>query len=155
MVAFKLFLSTPPSRVATVDAGMNVVESIVSIHATLAGGDHVHFEVRATATGVSIHATLAGGDRQAALNVQSLYMFLSTPPSRVATVLPCAVLRYIHRFYPRHPRGWRQTACIYHAHLLHVSIHATLAGGDCVLIPMYLYFPVSIHATLAGGDRSW
>ena len=56
---------------------------------------------------VSIHATLAGGDGMSLSSSVSGATFLSTPPSRVATVsvprpetpAPC--------FYPRHPRGWR------------------------------------------------
>ena len=79
------------------------------------------------------------------------------------------------RFYPRHPRGWRpanfgRTICC-----IAVSIHATLAGGDdfwskpaVVITGFYPRHPrgwrreceevyarhgeVSIHATLAGGD---
>ena len=81
------------------------------------------------------------------------------------------------RFYPRHPRGWRpanfgRTICC-----IAVSIHATLAGGDdfwskpaVVITGFYPRHPrgwrreceevyarhgeVSIHATLAGGDGS-
>ena len=56
---------------------------------------------------VSIHATLAGGDsiRSAPRNARP--MFLSTPPSRVATPAFC------NAFFT-----------------VSVSIHATLAGGD-------------------------
>ena len=49
------------------------------------------------------------------------------------------------RFYPRHPRGWRQTLCRGLRHLGGVSIHATLAGGDqicCKSLP-------STHAFLS------
>ena len=57
------FLSTPPSRVATI-AGLIV---------------NADFDV-------SIHATLAGGDGKAALKLARIIRFLSTPPSRVATM---------------------------------------------------------------------
>ena len=57
-----MFLSTPPSRVATIKKGGVSMEMLVSIHATLAGGDR----------GTPYQLELAGE-------------FLSTPPSRVAT----------------------------------------------------------------------
>ena len=57
-----MFLSTPPSRVAT------------------------HTLARCKGlTVVSIHATLAGGDDEFAATRAGLNTFLSTPPSRVAT----------------------------------------------------------------------
>ena len=57
------FLSTPPSRVATAVELVKLAKQLkVSIHATLAGGDGVFFEV-----------------------LDKIYQFLSTPPSRVAT----------------------------------------------------------------------
>ena len=79
----------------------------VSIHATLAGGDLIHDAQDVASRLVSIHATLAGGDRLAPLEVSFAFLFLSTPPSRVATM--------------------KLTEAIYDAK---VSIHATLAGGD-------------------------
>ena len=79
--------------------------------------------------------------------------FLSTPPSRVAThrfpisllALECFYPRHprgwrrrlpggartaLLRFYPRHPRGWRRSRKQEQGRVAHVSIHATLAGGD-------------------------
>ena len=126
----KSFLSTPPSRVATrTDAGRPQVAE-VSIHATLAGGDKAGSEADFTEWVVSIHATLAGGDVPEVDEDAEPITFLSTPPSRVATVAFTAVARlnsvsihatlaggddyaqlkasYDERFYPRHPRGWRQ-----------------------------------------------
>ena len=58
-----MFLSTPPSRVAT--------------------QRYPHYRHRGT---VSIHATLAGGDRARRASNSARVTFLSTPPSRVATV---------------------------------------------------------------------
>ena len=59
--AYKAFLSTPPSRVATFVDDCAGCALKVSIHATLAGGDSWKagglFSIQ-----VSIHATLAGGD---------------------------------------------------------------------------------------------
>ena len=148
-----MFLSTPPSRVATVFNHHVFNDFFVSIHATLAGGDPV----------------------------------------------PGLRLSEGYRFYPRHPRGWRQNAVYELCHLIFVSIHATLAGGDSTRQGMnqalFCFYPrhprgwrpstggierqiagflstppsrvatrrrfvgfvgffVSIHATLAGGDRS-
>ena len=79
------FLSTPPSRVATAVEDKLVTAIVVSIHATLAGGDGSLYEIYCA-------------DME----------FLSTPPSRVATDGCCALSASTERFYPRHPRGWRQ-----------------------------------------------
>ena len=105
-------------------------------------------------------------------------MFLSTPPSRVATVLfhcgsflfrvsihatlaggdlfhVCTSLVVNESFYPRHPRGWRLRRRAKRRLRLHVSIHATLAGGDCAAVSKPTAKPsVSIHATLASGDAN-
>ena len=78
---------------------------------------------------VSIHATLAGGDQVFSTPATGASVFLSTPPSRVAT--------------NRHP-DFRVR--------LGVSIHATLAGGDRTSATLRVFDRVSIHATLAGGD---
>ena len=102
---------------------------IVSIHATLAGGDSCGRSTPTQGGQVSIHATLAGGDKLDGGVVAKFKVFLSTPPSRVATNVNSyhffAPLVSIHatlaggdwkpntppsskqRFYPRHPRGWR------------------------------------------------
>ena len=61
------FLSTPPSRVATAADLTAEYGYIVSIHATLAGGDLAAGRCVASPTEVSIHATLAGGDGAARL----------------------------------------------------------------------------------------
>ena len=103
--------------------------------------------------------------------------FLSTPPSRVATLTPELTFpEVLTSFYPRHPRGWRRGTTCPVAVSSKVSIHATLAGGDykdldtgttfrvtflstppsrvATAVGSALLFPcgVSIHATLAGGD---
>ena len=126
-----VFLSTPPSRVAT-----------------------TRLEPFKGRFSVSIHATLAGGDECLTTCRNSFIMFLSTPPSRVATCCWRCRIFYRGRFYPRHPRGWRRcdplvvsvpVAGFYPRHPRgwrlqtvydvlagrYVSIHATLAGGDC------------------------
>ena len=101
------FLSTPPSRVATLTASTLRSPNNVSIHATLAGGDRKMLKAMGIEEGfyprhprgwrrsngslwalrsiVSIHATLAGGDNFTPIFQEFSAMFLSTPPSRVAT----------------------------------------------------------------------
>ena len=102
-----MFLSTPPSRVAT-NLHRGFAGGVrVSIHATLAGGDDVDRLRLADLRGfyprhprgwrpgiqraengvdiVSIHATLAGGDWRLLYSSAGKAEFLSTPPSRVAT----------------------------------------------------------------------
>ena len=132
MVASAMFLSTPPSRVATRSSRRPRPSLKVSIHATLAGGDAVEINPKSdvisvsihatlaggdihasnactTASHVSIHATLAGGDYASASAVVFAGVFLSTPPSRVATHRFPISLFALECFYPRHPRGWRPT----------------------------------------------
>ena len=133
-------------------------------------------KITITLTEVSIHATLAGGDSRTLRNHLSNFMFLSTPPSRVATdsspaapsrdstflsTPPSRVATRLflrpapghRRFYPRHPRGWRQNeinGCQRSRRFLstppsRVATRRTHAGH-------YPGREVSIHATLAGGD---
>ena len=104
-----MFLSTPPSRVATHHSASGGIDLVVSIHATLAGGDMVFI----------------------CMSFQTL-LFLSTPPSRVATYPALAAGIPVTGFYPRHPRGWRPLRAAPHVCEYCVSIHATLAGGDAV-----------------------
>ena len=79
---------------------------------------------------VSIHATLAGGDGGMVQFFLTFFMFLSTPPSRVATCFYANLVAQIR-----------------------VSIHATLAGGDEVsgvmdtMVKWFLSTPPSRVAT--------
>ncbi len=117
-----------------------------------------------------------GWRRAASQPPKRLAMFLSTPPSRVATRLNIWTMNMSPRFYPRHPRGWRHSGTNSVKSKHSVSIHATLAGGDLSSLrhPRHTaarFYPrhprgwrlhatavfqnpvyVSIHATLAGGD---
>ena len=148
----KEFLSTPPSRVATV--------LVLLVQRVLV---------------VSIHATLAGGDDFLDMQRMRAEMFLSTPPSRVATSQFLGGLLANLRFYPRHPRGWRldSTGNILCGHV-DVSIHATLAGGDrsslartATLIPflstppsrvatvLFWYTPLSLGCFYPRHPRGW
>ena len=147
-----MFLSTPPSRVATfqqIVLGMQISVSIhatlaggdcavraapgrtkrVSIHATLAGGDDC-FALKQWEIYVSIHATLAGGDAGKEYDKENPAMFLSTPRSRVAT-RPLFVVQPPHTAFLSTPPSRVATT---DPHVVScknfVSIHATLAGGD-------------------------
>ena len=147
-----MFLSTPPSRVATSTGNEQRAFVQVSIHATLAGGDLLACPCRVEKS-VSIHATLAGGDLANLRGLYSEAMFLSTPPSRVATCGLSAGFRVGGCFYPRHPRGWRHEVMAWNDESEVVSIHATLAGGDvpwrrlCAPIYSFLSTPPSRVAT--------
>ena len=125
-----MFLSTPPSRVATLFGVVKHTPPYVSIHATLAGGDDrlgvdAEAEAMFLSTPPSRVATTLGGDY-----IWHLKLFLSTPPSRVATCYTGDFRSRRTRFYPRHPRGWRRAGNARHHRAGDVSIHATLAGGD-------------------------
>ena len=84
---WQMFLSTPPSRVATA----------VKAEIGIAGLVFLSTPPSRVATQLSYSKPV------------ELCAFLSTPPSRVATLIsPKTPLRR-RSFYPRHPRGWRHT----------------------------------------------
>ena len=147
-----LFLSTPPSRVATVIAyflapHVMFLSTPPSRVATMLRG-----ELLRMAAGVSIHATLAGGDEWPEKLCTNGVLFLSTPPSRVATCLSLWMLSVVCCFYPRHPRGWRPILRCSLIHLyLFLSTPPSRVATTSFFIDYYL-LSVSIHATLAGGD---
>ena len=125
---------------------------------------------------VSIHATLAGGDLLTSRLDSSHPMFLSTPPSRVATQDASQAAGRQPGFYPRHPRGWRPGRRQDHQSRLEFlstppSRVATIEqDANSAIFVQFLSTPpsrvattllfllimsllrVSIHATLAGGD---
>ena len=130
LIAQSLFLSTPPSRVATVPTGGKCTLMLVSIHATLAGGDPELTLSACLSLHVSIHATLAGGDS-------------STSPRRCR----------LTSFYPRHPRGWRRlNTPPTGGHTMFLSTPPSRVATNSFKSWLGSHY-VSIHATLAGGDR--
>ena len=183
----------PPNRV------VGAPRAQISIHATLTGGDARQLGQVGIIQEISIHATLTGGDPFRSVTVLVFGVFLSTPPSRVATSHRPACGGITSNFYPRHPHGWRRLAAqavasrrryFYPRHPhgwrlgqnervgrpVHISIHATLTGGDVYYLSerintlvflstppsrvatalerwWALRFCISIHATLTGGDR--
>ena len=126
-----LFQSTPPMRVATCDGIVMCGKWQISIHATHAGGDYVLVASALVTVNISIHATHAGGDKTWQVRHCSLHLFQSTPPMRVATFLPHRCHHLPTNFNPRHPCGWRHLIANTITIIIHISIHATHAGGDC------------------------
>ena len=126
----RLFQSTPPSRVATLQRqpivppmpnfnphhprGWRPAAALyesdvvhISIHTTLAGGDLYGKWIYRSCLFISIHTTLAGGDLGFSTAIELDNQFQSTPPSRVATIrLTISMVNSID-FNPHHPRGWR------------------------------------------------
>ena len=107
VVAPEVFLSTPPSRVATGNSGRFGFSDKSFYPRHPRGWRLQHRDDSGIFFLVSIHATLAGGD--AGRNDTPLIdrVFLSTPPSRVATWGSTIHSISSRCFYPRHPRGWR------------------------------------------------
>ena len=112
-----------------------------------------------SAIDVSIHATLAGGDAIKVWPNSRWSVFLSTPPSRVATAAAARNSQDAFSFYPRHPRGWRPKLPCKNTLSIAVSIHATLAGGDASSSSsidsrrLFLSTPPSRVATAKGLDK--
>ena len=149
---FVVFLSTPPSRVATTSRIVWQIGRKGFYPRHPRGWRPATLRTYANGVAVSIHATLAGGDSAPPRSKTSASLFLSTPPSRVATSAwprrPAGRSGFYPRhprgwrrrspgrsggklcFYPRHPRGWRRVASRRAVQVIDVSIHATLAGGD-------------------------
>ena len=105
-----LFQSTPPSREATTEEQALRGFSIISIHASLAGGDCSVFSVRRQRPLISIHASLAGGDWRSGPSGTLSGGFQSTPPSREATEAVRRSDEVLRHFNPRLPRGRRRSS---------------------------------------------
>ena len=173
-LAFFQFLSTPPSRVATLSRPLWCPD-VTGFYPR-----HPRGWRRGISTGTGSVLRFyprhpRGWRHLTVADLEKIMTFLSTPPSRVATarnpprIPPRRVsihatlaggdrggywtCRRIQGFYPRHPRGWRRIYQQRGRSLHSVSIHATLAGGDCKkYYGIEKVKGVSIHATLAGGD---
>ena len=81
----KWFLSTPPSRVATGQLVQGGIHQFCFYPRHPRGWRHVAIREAKRQADVSIHATLAGGDVFPLATLKAKALFLSTPPSRVAT----------------------------------------------------------------------
>ena len=168
-----IFQSTPPSREATRPADVFLRLGLISIHASLAGGDPRFPRLSTRRSPISIHASLAGGDSDPALHRAVRSEFQSTPPSREATAQAGERGR-ARDFNPRLPRGRRPEAT--GGEQAHRDFNPRLprgrrrAGGrqsegrggfqstppsrEATLVAMraIIPLPISIHASLAGGD---
>ena len=146
------FQSTPPSREAT-EACWNREGTDRHFNPRLPRGRRQISRFVPFGIGpISIHASLAGGDVVCYILDSINVGFQSTPPSREATVTdhvapseainfnprlprgrrrgPRAICRRRRYFNPRLPRGRRPGQRGHAAVAQHISIHASLAGGD-------------------------
>ena len=151
----------------------------VSIHATLAGGDALELISSWEWLQVSIHATLAGGDlrqidrkpngkgfyprhprgwRQQWAAIRLLHcLFLSTPPSRVATDMRLELFTPDLAFLSTPPSRVATQENDKSNSANHVSIHATLAGGDNFSTPpggLYTAFLSTPPSRVATSERA-
>ena len=130
LIADSTFLSTPPSRVAT-QIPCFPVERANGFYPRHPRGWRLFTQVNfITLCNVSIHATLAGGDSSERLNLLRYECFYPRHPRGWRHTCLCRTNKSTIRFYPRHPRGWRQWKKRRCRRRHRVSIHATLAGGD-------------------------
>ena len=127
----------------------------VSIHATLAGGDSFNVRRCPRALHVSNHATLAGGDEMQAYFADEEKVFLSTPPSRVATHPSRKQLLQLVAFLSTPPSRVATTFGLPPSslHFTFLSTPPSRVATSCFTCNAYA-IGVSIHATLAGGDAS-
>ena len=122
------FQSTPPVWVVTVVLLLTHQSQTISIHTTRVGGDSVplaravaslRISIHTTRVGgdlhcfcskqssnISIHTTRVGGDIMAEKTVRQIYLFQSTPPVWVVTLLFVNTLFQLFYFNPHHPCGW-------------------------------------------------
>ena len=100
---------------------------------------------------ISIHAPLAGRDRGRASRAPPRGNFNPRAP-RGARPKSFAALLPIANFNPRAPCGARRRGCGNGGLNTAISIHAPLAGRDCIATLIPTLRGISIHAPLAGRD---
>ena len=115
-----VFQSTPPLRVETQLDQIIATRLNVSTHTTLVGGDVGGIAGNEHVL-ISIHTILADRDKKAPVRSVQRREFQSTPPLRVETENNGATI---------------SDSCI--------SIHTTLAGGDCKPVQRYSVFPIQV-----------
>ena len=151
-MADSLFLSTPSARRATHQTGGRLCSKSISIHALREEGDRpsglpLLLSVRFLSTPSARRATKSGFCQVRKTE------FLSTPSARRATFSSAVSREQWTNFYPRPPRGGRQTA----VHCLplesSISIHALREEGDpasvgfAVAVSRFLSTPSARRAT--------
>ena len=86
---------------------------------------------------ISIHALREEGDPTTPVTVRCMFLFLSTPSARRATMSGQGSFVPTEDFYPRPPRGGRRLAKIIGHALNAISIHALREEGDGLLYDYY------------------
>ena len=132
------FQSTRPLRGATTVKHGKIPLDDISIHAPLAGRDHLQQQLVAlVAHVISIHAPLAGRDIPPRRKPGALGEFQSTRPLRGATVKLKAYvdLGFISIHAPLAGRDRKDQTTIRSA-TEKISIHAPLAGRDSIALSM-------------------
>ena len=102
------FLSTPSARRATRRASRRTDDKPISIHALREEGDVIH-NTRGITHPVFLSTPSARRATPSGVYIQRFRKFLSTPSARRATVQIAARRSGASHFYPRPPRGGRQT----------------------------------------------
>ncbi len=126
---------------------------MISIHASLAGGDPEGKELVGVAESISIHASLAGGDLKTFRISWLTPPFQSTPPSREATLRAGDIQLIPAISIHASLVGGDRPHTLVHPRIAVISIHASLAGGDQRCGLRGAAPSISIHASLAGGDH--
>ena len=79
---------------------------------------------------ISIHALREEGDPTTPVTVRCMFLFLSTPSARRATMSGQGSFVPTEDFYPRPPRGGRRESAGLTIRALAISIHALREEGD-------------------------
>ena len=102
---------------------------MISIHALREEGDPKWLHLAAHAK-ISIHALREEGDPTTPVTVRCMFLFLSTPSARRATMSGQGSFVPTEDFYPRPPRGGRRLLICAADLGGHISIHALREEGD-------------------------
>ena len=102
----------------------------ISIHALREEGDRPIVTYTHDANHISIHALREEGDGFCARHHSMIFVFLSTPSARRATLGGGRYRININHFYPRPPRGGRRLTRFKSSGLVIISIHALREEGD-------------------------
>ena len=125
----------------------------ISIHALREEGD-CRPRLSRKFHAISIHALREEGDFSGRRPEMSRFRFLSTPSARRATPGRAGCQIPAPYFYPRPPRGGRQSGRGYRKLRLCISIHALREEGDRPTSgPRMAGADISIHALREEGDR--